>query len=735
LRSAFSELLINYKKNAHFGKLRTGLLLAVLFEDQTFLKDLEARGLLLPSHSTESQKLMNMIEDISNELESCNIAELRTFHNRLKTYRNFVILNKSVEKELRSLDKILRKRSISLLKSALGTVEMKFLCKFFNLSVDSLPKEVRVILETSNTPEELASIISLLIGRGNELLPIRPIELQVPIYEGIRSEELKQAICGASILQSLHELAEDISFFGYEIEAQRVNKKVIFKVLPPDKDFEYFLRLGYIREDMNRQRSDILFRERSNFPTISIDTVTSSLIADHPDFFMQWKDYPYPRLITKFPLAEQFWKPFVQEPLLYEEGRYFQTLRNEYLVTQDEFEEKYLIPNVLSIKAFFDIARTFFVFSMFNIHALKVFHEKKRKFSYNSLVKAMEEKDLIEMLALSGRTTAEIKGFIELICLETKQKAYYDLQYQPLIKNENVYLMLPTIFISANIYRNIQVSNKIRVLGQAEKFVQLCKSIFESKFKRVVINKRVALGNKSTDIDIAVCEGKKLYLFECKYSVHPCDPHELRDIWEDILKGVQQLSLAKNVLDNPTERQSYLSGWFPGIRMDETKELEINTCILTPFRLFGGLTIQNIVIRDIYSLDLVLGENEIAVGIGELEGKYKRIRYSLVGMNGFSQEDFDDYLSSHSKYFRCFQQDMAPLSRIWDLVDGEVSIVRETFVYAFDFDSWPEQMEALGFYRLPDEDVEIKAPLTKEEFKDLLGKAKNDIPAKMIKEI
>ena len=497
LRSTFSELLMIYKKNGHIGKLRIGLLLAVLFEGQSFLKDLEARGLLLPGCPTGSPKLINMIEDISNKLESCNTNELRTFQNRLKTYKNFAILNESVEKELRSLDKILRKRSISLLKSALGIVELKFLCEFFKLSGDSLPKEVRVILDTWNTPEELASIVSLLIGRSNELAPISPIELQVPIDEGIRSEELKHAIRGASILQSLHELAEDISFFGYEIEAQRVNRKIIFKVLPPDKEFEYFLRLGYIREDMNRQRSDILFREHGNFPMISIDTVTSSLIADHPDFFMRWKDHPYPRLVTKFPLAEQFWKPFVQEHLFYEEGKYFQTLRNEYLVTQDEFEEKYLIPNVLSIKGFFDIARIFFVFSMFNIHALKVFHKKKRKFSYNSLVKAMEEKDLVEMLALSGRTTAEINGFIELICLETKHKAYYDLQYQPLIKNENVYLMLPAIFVSANIYRNIQVSNKIRVLGQAEKFVQLCKSILESKFKRVVINKRVALGNKS----------------------------------------------------------------------------------------------------------------------------------------------------------------------------------------------------------------------------------------------
>lgn len=36
LRSSFSELLVNYKKNGHFGKLRVGLLLAVLFEGRLF---------------------------------------------------------------------------------------------------------------------------------------------------------------------------------------------------------------------------------------------------------------------------------------------------------------------------------------------------------------------------------------------------------------------------------------------------------------------------------------------------------------------------------------------------------------------------------------------------------------------------------------------------------------------------------------------------------------------------
>lgn len=281
---------------------------------------------------------------------------------------------------------------------------------------------------------------------------------------------------------------------------------------------------------------------------------------------------------------------------------------------------------------------------------------------------------------------------------------------------------MPSVFATSNIFRNVQVSNKLRVAGRSERFVQICQQLLKQRFKKVAINKKVSLGHRSTDVDIVVPNGKMLYLFECKYSVHPCDPHELRDIWNDILKGVQQLKLAKEILTNPKLRQIYLSGWFSGIRRSDTDNLVIKACILSPIRLFAGMTFEDVAIRDIQSLALIIGENEISVSTPENENYYTVIKYSLTEESGFSVEHFNDYLGQSSTYFRMFHENMFPVSRTWELVDGKIILSRETFVFQFDIEEWPKQMDRLGFRRIPDERRKIKPLLKKEDLMEILEK-------------
>jgi hypothetical protein len=75
---------------------------------------------------------------------------------------------------------------------------------------------------------------------------------------------------------------------------------------------------------------------------------------------------------------------------------------------------------------------------------------------------------------------------------------------------------------------------------------------------------------EATDIDLVVLEDKSLYLFECKHSLPPTGPHEIRDVWEDIEKGVNQLAIAMKILSDPVRRQSYLTRLFPGTKPQDT---------------------------------------------------------------------------------------------------------------------------------------------------------------------
>jgi hypothetical protein len=78
----------------------------------------------------------------------------------------------------------------------------------------------------------------------------------------------------------------------------------------------------------------------------------------------------------------------------------------------------------------------------------------------------------------------------------------------------------------------------------------------------------------------------------------PTEPHEMRDVWEDIEKGARQLARARAALLDPGRRQSYLAGWFPGSKTPANADMRIVTCVISSHRIFSGLEIEGVAVRD-----------------------------------------------------------------------------------------------------------------------------------------
>jgi len=224
----------------------------------------------------------------------------------------------------------------------------------------------------------------------------------------------------------------------------------------------------------------------------------------------------------------------------------------------------------------------------------------------------------------------------------------------------------------------------------------------------------------AAEVDVVLLEGNTLYLFECKHSVPATGPHELRDLWLDIKKAGEQLQTAMKILQNPRTRCDYIAGWFPGTRAKESQQVRIKTCILCSHLTFGGYTYEGIPVRDYSSFSLMLNDGEISVGRTD-HNRAKMARFCIWANDRLSGADLDDYLSPESRYFSMLQSHMRPVSHMRRL--GNVVLANETFVFAVDFDNmedWNSHIEAYGFQRLPDEEIDIDMPWTLDELDEKL---------------
>lgn len=216
------------------------------------------------------------------------------------------------------------------------------------------------------------------------------------------------------------------------------------------------------------------------------------------------------------------------------------------------------------------------------------------------------------------------------------------------------------------------------------------------------------LGIGATDTDVIVLDRNSLFLFECKHSLPPSGPHELRDIWEEIEHGVRQLEIATTILGDPVRRQSYLAGWFPGLKAQETEDLKIVACVLCSHRIFSGLQYGGYPIRDFSSLAKLCDDGVVGMGGGFEKNEVVLRRYRVIRGDALSELDLTDYCSPDPIYFKMFKPFMQSITRIEAFKD--MTLARETFVYQVELDQWSQHMETLGLPREPDRRQSLNAP-------------------------
>jgi hypothetical protein len=717
------KVVLSTAKSVHrreqFGKLRAAILLGVTLFGDAFLLQAERSGLLL-SNAPRQRGFGKFLNDLAYETADVTNFAWATLHHRLNSYLAFEAMLDATVITGSDISSLLRTRPRRSVKMALAIAELSFLRKHFQFDI---PPELSTLIDELGSPEEISSIASLLVVVASDEYPLDSLDFALP-SGGVELGEVRALMSYGKALVEQFEIGKYISLFRYDLE-KVPGQKLVFYLRPPSGDFEYSLRLGFIRSQVNAGRA------RVDVATKGKDSVLS-LVAAAERFAQTFRTRlgviaaegtEWRRLRVNFPMLRDLYdtiknNSFYEDALSYEQDAddYLLPLR---LVRGAEIK----LTEHLDIETFHGLWRYFTFLDLVDIALLRSYSASDPTVLLNSLVRVSDRDALIELLGDLGISKEQARDFIDVVSVDLKNPGYLDLQYRPFLRIAQTWnpeeqrltkpeiIHLPAILCTSNVGRNVQSANKFRLKLNARVFVDAVFQALRSRFCKVARDRMVDVtGIGATDVDVVLLEGNTLYLFECKHSLPPTGPHEMRDSWEDIERGVEQLEKAISILGDFARRQSYLAGWFPGTRAQTAADLKIVGCVLCSHRIFSGLHYKGFPIRDFASLARLCADGIVGMGyIAEDEVLLRQ--YRIIGDKVISAVDLDDYLSQGSTYFKSFRPFMHPVSRIERL--GGVTIGKETYVYEMDLSDWIEHMEALGCERAADRRQKLK-PLSTE---------------------
>ncbi len=708
-----------YRLREQFGRLRAALLVGTTTCGRDFVTKAERAGALL-SDEMPAPKFDTFLTNLRSEADAGGTPDWSFLRERLDTYlvyRQLVAALAGSEAEILPL---LRDGPRDRVKKVLALTHLHFLRHKFQIG-----GQTEEWLDRFGPPEEVASIASILVVRANEYRSLDSWDFAFPLSTELATADVRKLMEYGNGICKQHEAAKDISYFGYRLELSPASTgQKVFRLCPPSLEFEYARRLGFIRSEMGLSKIPLEMSSLGPVPQFSLQVAAEMFVARAREMVQDIRDdkTPFRRVRVRYPASAKIYNALMHTGF-YEDFADRERFSQDFLVPLlREGEKEIPLTDKLDLQSFLRLWRLLQFLCLVDIYVLQPFEKTDLTILCNSLIRVAKETDLIQLITSAGIEEEKAHEFLRLVSADAQKLGYFDVQYRPFLRiapatqdgatNPPEIIYLSGLVASGNALRNVQSANQLRLAANADMFVEAVAGILGTRFKRVATNRRVELPAGETDVDVLVLEGKELYLFECKHSLPPTDPHEMRDIWEDIEKGVSQLERAQGALKDPGRLLNYLRNWFPGISRQEMSEIQLIPCVLCSHRIFAGMNHKGIPIRDFSSLAKLLDDGVVGLGVVENDESIMS-RFRLIAENGFSSEDLDNYVGSESRFFRIFARFMFPISR-FDRFVG-ITFARETYVYGVELGAWLRHMTALGFERLPDERKKWTIPWSPEE--------------------
>ncbi|CUV65309.1 conserved hypothetical protein [Sulfurovum sp. enrichment culture clone C5] len=260
-------------------------------------------------------------------------------------------------------------------------------------------------------------------------------------------------------------------------------------------------------------------------------------------------------------------------------------------------------------------------------------------------------------------TSEDIKKFIKKFTTDltkSKLKDKIDIQFKPLIKvHEDFNFLLFRTLSATNLIRAYLSNHEFGLDEQGDKFEKIIENYFLKCFKDVKKSLQFKdKQNEQGEIDICVLGNKNIYFIECKNRLHPISATSATSNYEYIIKASkEQLPKAVNYFNE--NRNAFIKKYFNKDIID-VDDFAIHQVVILSNRNVSGLNIDDVAIRDIYSLERILEVGYTQQGYiskddeREFDDISEKI-YFWENKVSFQESDLVDYLSSESKFFNSLE--------------------------------------------------------------------------------
>lgn len=678
-----------FVSKGRWGRAASSFLLALALNPDGFARA-ERAGLLAARDAVGQSRarLLTILLEMDRDF-------LRDLHprlpERLETYVAVEQLAATLRRRHSSYVKRLQQGRLGLVKALLALVEASFLRVRLGDQSGGTDED-NPLLPLENQPrsaEDWASVASLCISDSVSLVSLPDREVDAEVASTIAQPDFLEIVDTAVLLFRIRRCVERVTTLGYTLERQKFQGRDIFTIRAPSSEFEKAYRNAGIRAHLAGLKRNPIFSGRAE------QMVSMAAAAEY--------------LVRKVPLHRIVHEPFrrfVVAAMDPSSGAYAELLRGRYFedlvvwlehadwgVTADDLLDC-VIGETLTVREFFAAFRPIRIF--FELHGAALCHAVAQRADddalLNSCVPVLDDEELTRLIRPASLGSEKEGEFWKL--LRWEQTGFLDVQYTPILRASKTNMVAPRVLLVSNLVRNLMALRKRRIADAGDTFGKLVAEALKAAGLPVATEQQLKSKGVAGEVDVIALAGETLILFECKHSLAGASVHEHSDAWSDVVHAGHQLEKCRRLIDE-LGLQKLAEKWFPGHPAPKF----VQTVVLTSTRLFFGLDLNGVPVRDWQTLQNVLTSGIIEVASTVEDGALHGRRWSFWIGEHFSALDLLAYLSKDSVFVAAGELFLSPYTSIEIRGREDLpTLVRETFVANLptDVDLYGKHLVALG---------------------------------------
>lgn len=539
----------------------------------------------------------------------------------LKSVKSLLVLSKPMAKIHTKLIQQLTVRKTLALKTLFSIIECKF-----GYDIELYNKGCDLEYICDYTKEDFSEAYSLILSILRDDIGIDKRSLYYIDDNVINNDIYFNILISAVKICKYKEAEILVDNFNYNAV---LNNDVINVGAPVDS-LEKSIRLGYIQTEMQMIIRQLGFSgpESSKYPSI-LEPV-QIIYNKYKDTFIVHKSEPKSRYVIQLINNQDFFSIFSSDHLFIED------MLSLDILGVDSYEpdkiKNYVIKDGITVLDVIKVQRFFRFVNFAFLEKIKDLGEIDNLIVLQSILPVFKS-DILLSIFSNIISDEKAEAMLNLISVEVIESQFIDIQYTPLIKIGDGYILPPSVIAKSNLVRNILCNNSLRpsLEDGVDPMQNALSSALQSKGFYVAVESEHKFNSKILETDLIAFKDGKIFIFECKNAYHPCNTHEMRNSFDHIKKAASQLEIRKNWLLSDGEQEKMFNnlGW------PYSGNNDVVTCIALSNRVFNGYDHKSHPVRQAHEILNVLRDGTI---------KSNESIRKVWEMNEFSVNDLCNYI-------------------------------------------------------------------------------------------